>query len=181
MHHFKVRLQCNVWPSFAYLRICVLGRRNHSLNCWGRSWLSTFGQASLNLSKFINVGPLAINSTIVGKYFLPICVMPPFYTACCFDELIDSLFCVFFELASGERFPPPQPSFLCTVIDDSGSRRKNTMRIVTQWWHPGASNVPQNVLNWAMCMVLHQQNAMTIKMTSKREVIVLFSLICCCS
>ncbi len=31
MHHFRVGpLQCNVWPSFAYLRICILGQGNHS-------------------------------------------------------------------------------------------------------------------------------------------------------
>ncbi len=33
MHHFKVEpLQCNVWPSFAYLHICISGQRNHCLN-----------------------------------------------------------------------------------------------------------------------------------------------------
>ncbi len=32
MHHFKVEpLQCNVWPSFAYLCVCVLEQKNHSL------------------------------------------------------------------------------------------------------------------------------------------------------
>ncbi len=32
MHHFKVEpSQCDVWPSFAYLRTCVVGQRNHSL------------------------------------------------------------------------------------------------------------------------------------------------------
>ena len=57
--------------------------------------------------------------------------------------------------------------FGCAKTNDPGSRRGNTMQIVTRWQPSVASNVAQDVLDWAMCSVLQRWIAKAIETSSK--------------
>jgi len=53
--------------------------------------------------------------------------------------------------------------------DDPGGRWGNTVQIIARWQRPMASNVAQDVLHWAMCLVLQRWIAKAIKTANSQR------------
>ena len=77
-----------------------------------------------------------------------------------------SLLCLFAASFGGAVFTATT-LVVCAKTDDPGGRRGNTVQIVARWQHPAASNVAQDVLHRAMCLVLQWWIAKAIKTDSE--------------
>ncbi len=63
----------------------------------------------------------------------------------------------------------------CLFAYCPGSSWGNTEQLVSQWWHPVASEVALDMLHWAMPSVLPQRTAVAIKMADQWRCICLSS------
>ena len=75
--------------------------------------------------------------------------------------------CVFFAASFGGAVFTATTLVVCAKTDDPGGRQGNTVRIVARWRHPMASNVAQDVLHWAMCLLLQRWITKAIKTASE--------------
>ena len=93
--------------------------------------------------------------------------MSQFYEACGIDDMNrGSVLCLFAASFGGAVFTATT-LVVCAKTDDPGGRRGNTVWIVARWWRPAVSNVDQDILHWAMCLVLQQWIAKAIKTASQ--------------
>jgi len=103
--------------------------------------------------------------------------MSQFYEACGIDDVSrGSVLCLFAASFGGAIFTATT-LVVCAKTNDPGGCRSDMVQIVAQWQRPVASNVAQDVLHRAMCLVLQRWIAKAIERASKGGA--LPSSICC--
>ena len=93
--------------------------------------------------------------------------MSQFYEACGINDVRSrgSVLCLFAASSGGAVFTAT--TLFVAKTNDPGGRQGNTVRIITRWRRPVASNAAHDDLHWAMCSVLQWWIAKGIETASE--------------
>ena len=93
--------------------------------------------------------------------------VPPFDTACCFDELSRGTVSCLLNASFGKCFPQCHNLIFYAKIDDHGIRRGDTGQILSQLRRPVASRVALDLPYLEMRSALYRLICMAFKMASE--------------